>query len=313
MACGHRDREDEEEAKMRWNVSGWLRAIALLTVTFVSLEARAAGRIYLSSSDGNNQFHRYDIATNTWTTLRGYSTYAEFAVSPGGVLFAVATNGQIQQYNEANDTWSNVGVSTPISGDKGALQIDAQGRFWYHQVNQPNVYYYENGQWSSINVGTARGHRAELDPASGLLFVSRLYSLGGVLIDTNTKQVVGHNDFGSNWEWARFSSIVGQYLYAQASGDIWRFDLSNWSAAPVNMGHSIETFYPEATADRAGKFLYSVALGGGTFERFDLNTNTWSVLASSPGVGNHSIMAYVPEPATIGLLLAGGLILLRRR
>lgn len=294
-------------------LSGWLRAIALSTAALLSAEALADGRIYLSSSDGNNQFHRYDIATNTWTTLRGYSTFTEFAVSPGGVLHAVTTGGQIQMYNEGNDTWSNTGVSTPISGNKGGLQIDAQGRYWYHQVDQPNVYYYENGQWNSINVGTNRGHRAELDPASGLLFVSRRGVTGGVLINTNTKQIVGHNDFGSNGEWARFSSIVGQYLYAQDDDDIWRFDLNNWGAAPVSIGpNQVDSFYPEATADRAGNALYSVRLGGGRFGRYDIGSNSWTMLANSPSIGNHSILAFVPEPATI-CLLVGGLVLLRRR
>ncbi|MBN1953652.1 MAG: carboxypeptidase regulatory-like domain-containing protein, partial [Anaerolineae bacterium] len=264
------------------------------------------GLLYLTSLDsGNTTFSVYDPAADTWTSLAGYDTGCQMAVSTEGQLYAYRRSpAQIEVYDPAVDVWSYV-MAAPggASGSYCNLEITRDGEFLYTQANGTTLYYTSGGVWNTLALPFTTNVMGDYDPTTHQYVVGEYGTVHAHMINLDDWTIT---DFllgpGSNGEYARFSSILGnRYYYQTGSDPIRSYDLSNPSLPGQDHGVS-PGFYCSSAADRINEVIYTSALDGNQLFVFDPAAGTLTPLASHGSIGNHSSIAYAVPMGEMGYL-----------
>lgn len=255
-----------------------------------------SGVLYKHSLDANNQFDKYDIATNTWTPLNGYSSRLNM-VSVGGVLYALSeSTNMIQSYDPATDTWIDVLSGPNASLMPGNLERLPNGEFIAHAASSGNIHYTVGGAWTSVDLGFQPNAIGDFDPASNRLVVGEFETDRFHVIDVSSWAEVGQVALGgSNGETARAGAVLGSRFYTQYGfTNLLSFDIASVGDPQDHGGNTSYEFYDSIAADLSTGLIYVASLSGSSLKSWDSVGLSVTDLAGGFDNGNHSSLVWVP-------------------
>ena len=279
--------------------------------------------LYTTSTDTtSSNFLAYNPSTNSWGQKASINTCLQLTADKNGNVYAYdRISNEVKQYDPVTDTWANYlsGPNGWSSDNRGNLFVLNDGRVIMTKSTTSNLYLYDSGTWSTVNLGFSTNRVGDYDPENNQLVLGEYNSSNGHLLDLTTFSSTLFTGGPANGEWARFGEIANGHYYFKSGQWLADWDLSNNSLSPANLGTSQDNFYTSGAIDRDNDILYIVGLGGGhnSLTAFDLINGGYTNLANSPGttLGYHSTavvggVSVVPVPSaillsTIGLGLAG--------
>jgi len=281
--------------------------------------------------NGSGEFKKFDLISNTWSSLAnqsGYGNVAQSMVYMNGTLYAMRINYgnemySFRAYNPSTATW------TDLDGQaSGAQQYDFPpplasdgNRYLYTVVGneirpQPQRYDTVTGSWNTGTLlpGSSDGgesHQAPVyDGAQTLYYVGgdgggstdRVYKYD---LSTNTPTRIGSQIGTRSGVSGVFYNGSPYFLpYHGTTTDFQRYDLSTNNFIPLA---SLPYTTSSGTALISGGdgYLYATFGGGrSNFYRYNVSTDTWSSRASVPqGVSSGGDMTRINRTIYV---LAGG-------
>ena len=270
--------------------------LALFSIMPLAAQAQDEGVLYRVSLDsGNTDFSRYDIATDTWTTLAPFSTGSQMATSADGRLFGWnSIAGEIQEYSPMSDSWSFIQSIPPVTQSYGNLEYRANGEWVYTASNTPTLYYTVGGEWQTLALPFSPNAIGDYDPVTDTLVIGQYTTSFFHAVDMGSLTITSFTMDGSgNGERSRCGQIRnGRFYYETQSNPLRYLDLANNMAAPVDVAPSFG-FFPTCAVSETAEELYILSLEGLTLSRLDLPDSGSTPLAGHTSVGNHSSLTWV--------------------
>jgi hypothetical protein len=214
------------------------------------------GRLYAHRGNGLTEFARYDIASNTWTTLPSL---------PDGAVLGSAIDPVRREY-----------YAYGSYGDTNWYIFDLDAESWrvetipFFNVNDGGMAYVSRDEESGVYFvqgegGAGFGHRETVPPRVGDFTIKAAspVPLTCVTSDPNTGLVYAQANWGMDF-----------YVYDPLR-DIW----SALPAAPLNSGNNGGAAY-------LGGKIYTVYTGNSTsMGVYDITTDTWATIPNGLGMG----------------------------
>jgi len=224
-------------SKYNWTITGIIINTSKLTSSFtptsvsyaVPIAVSPAGNYYVQGASGSNSIYVYDSSGTSVTTITASDRYNSFAIDPSANKMYCAGNTTFGTLNLANNSFSTVSTSAPLSGCA----------FWNGSVYATTVTGYIVKQ---INVAT---------PTSQSVFFT---ASGNILADT-------YNSFSG------CATDGANYLYCmtRGTGFIYRFNIRNSSSFILLSTLNVSPLYGYTfglTCDLSNNLYFSV--GGAT-------------------------------------------------
>lgn len=297
--------------------------VAVGIIAAISLTAaQASPVVYTTSTDDEGGFFAYDTVGNTWSEKASISTNSQLAADNNGDIYALATDGSVQKYSSAGDSWSIVATGGLTSGNNN-LEALNDGRFVVSSHTSSSYQVYDSGVWSTGSWGFTASMLGDYDPFTNTLVVGQHNSEIFHLVDVSTFATTAFsNGAVTTGERRRAGSLLDGVFYQKwSNNDLVGTDISSAANLFTSLGDGpSDLWYPSSAADRENGLLYLSALGDGRhgFEVYDPSTGLFTVLADSPsGLGYHSTTIVgrvntvivnppsVPEPASLALMGLG--------
>lgn len=215
-------------------------------------------KLYFFQGNTQTEFMTYDTGTNTWDNTT--PAPAPATVADGGALaypgsgdyiyaFRGSSTAEFWRYSISGNTW------TVLTSAPGA--VAAGGFLQFHNSDSEYLYVFQGG-----NVQTFWRYSLINQNWQAASYPPNVISTNATLVS------IGNSD----------------YIYAfrsAGSQELWRFSASRLSWNSVSQTN----FTPGTGGDSeiAGSSIYALR-GGGTsyFNAYNINTNTWNFLASTP-------------------------------
>lgn len=281
--------------------------------------------------NGSGEFKKYDLISNTWSSLAnqsGYGNVAQSMVYMNGVLYAMRLNYgsntySLLSYNPSTATWTTLNAMA-----SGASEYDfppplaADGNRYLYTVltneirMQPQRYDVVSNSWNTGTLLPGDSDAGESHQIPVYDGAQTLYYTGGV--DSTSTDRVYKYDLSTNTptrigsQINTRSGVAGVYYngspyflpYYSTTTDFQRYDLSTNNFIPLS---SLPTTTSAGTAlvDGGDGYLYLTVGGGRTnFYRYNVSSDTWSSRANIPqGVNSGGGMTRINR--TIYTLVGG--------
>ena len=281
--------------------------------------------------NGSGEFKKYDLISNTWSSLAnqsGYGNVAQSMVYMNGVLYAMRLNYSsnvysLLSYNPSTTVWTALNAQA-----SGASEYDfppplaADGNRYLYTVftneirMQPQRYDVISNSWNTnalLPGTTDAGESHQIPVYDG---AQSLYYTGG--IDSTSTDRVYKYDLSTNTatrigsQINTRSGVSGVYYngspyflpYYSTTTDFQRYDLSTNNFIPLS-SLPTTTSAGAAIIDGGDGYLYLTVGGTRTnFYRYNVSSDTWSSRASVPqGVNSGGDMTRINR--TIYVLVGG--------
>jgi hypothetical protein len=241
--------------------------------------AGISGNSVLGMVNGSNYI--YDKTNGSWSVLP-YKMAVATGISGSNVVGM--GNGQSYVYNISSQKWTT--LAYPGGSDTHAYGISGNSVVgWYYGDNTTHGFLYDGVNYSSINYPGAT--HTNLYAIDGNRFIGGC-NYGGFLYDGTNWTILSYpgstytNPYGISGD-----NIVGVYGDSSGNRRSFLYDGTNWT-----------------TLDMPGTVHQTYVTG----------IDGSNVVGSYyDGAYNHGFIYTIPEPATIGLLALGGLLLRKRR
>jgi hypothetical protein len=271
-----------------------MRTLVLALLACVGTTANA-NVLYKHSLDANNQFDRYDIATDTWTPLNGYSSRLNMAFSDGRLYALNADTNMIQIYDPGFDSWTDVTAGPAADLAYGNLERLPDGEFVAHaSVGSSDIHYTVGGAWTTTNLGFQPDAMGAYDPDTNRLIVGEYATDQFHVIDVGTWTQVGQIALGGfNGEYARAGTILTGRFYTQYdSTNLLSFDIATISDIVDHGAGTSFQFYDSLAADPRTRTIYVCDLFGSQLQSWDSVGLSVTPLTGGPDNGNHSSIVW---------------------
>lgn len=260
--------------------------------------------------NATGEFKRFDLVTNIWTNLQA-------APSPTNKRYnLINENGRVTalqldwgnertsvlRYNVTANSWATIS-QTPTSNNYDApLPFTYDGSRYGYAVMGAEIrgemyrFDFQTGTWDTStlinsNSDNTQYHQALMhDNVNSIFFAGGLWSSNTDklyrkdLTDGSVTQIGAQFQSSSGFAGLHYQNAL--YMLANGSSDFYKFDLA--TNAYVQLA-SLSTTPSDGLSLVSGGdgFLY-LAYGNSrnTFQRYNVSTNSWSTLASSPQVLN---------------------------
>jgi len=284
-----------------WNFSPTRNNTLALTTYIVNWSKliQSFDFIYAFGGDNTNEFWRYDISGNSWSSM----STAPSNVAGGGALtydgsdFIYAFGGdntnEFWRYDIFGNSWSSMSTAPSNVAGGGALVYDGSSYLYALRGNNKNDFWRYDisaNSWSSMTQVASN-----VKDGGALVYdgSSYLYAFRG-----NNKKDFWRYDISGN-SWSSMTQVASNvkdggalvydgssYIYAfggNNTNEFWRYDISgnSWSSmaiAPSNVA------WGGALTHDGSSYIY--AFGGNNtneFWRYDISGNSWSSMATALG------------------------------
>jgi WD40 repeat protein len=306
-----------------------LFAIVCLVIVFISQEANAALELLVTSRNTNNVL-RYDGVTGTFidefvtSGSGGLSAPGGIAFRQDGYIYVTSLNtGQasVKRYNAKTGAFVDNFTSERPSFPYAGLIFGPEGNLYTATETYENVYRYNGQTGAFIDEFLSGGNNmATVGLAFGPddnLYVSNIFNKSIDRYDGNTGVFI--DEFVSSDDTLTIYPIGLVFgpdgnLYASGNSGVYRFNGSTGTfidefvtsgsgglGLPINL-----TFGPDNN-------LYVCNFNDHEILRYNGQTGDFiDVFASGGGLDRAADLVFIPEPASLSLLLAGCIALLKR-
>lgn len=174
------------------------------------------GYIYVIRGNGTNNFFRYSIASNTWSTMASLpttSTYGSAMVIKNGKIYAAIGNltTNMYVYDVSGDSWST-GTAAPEKFLYGSifLSIDSNRAFAFAGDNSPDMWQFNYPSATTAYEGNAT-HISQTFTIPGIYDYAGITAQVNIPAGTSVEFSTRTSDDGSNWSNWSLSSNTKYY------------------------------------------------------------------------------------------------------
>jgi streptogramin lyase len=281
-------------------------SILLIFSSFASAE-----NIYVSCA-GNGSIYKFDTSGNRSTFASGLNNPQGLAFDRSGNLYTATSSG-IYKFNQSGNR------STFASGlnNPQGLTFDSSGNLYAASYADQAIYKFDSSGNKSTFASDLHGLPEGLTFDNGGNLYVGVHGLAS-LPNFYEGSIYKYNSSGQKSWFAYWNINIGvpMGLAFDGSGNLFMSDYARLRISKFDSSGNRSTFAsdlsnPYGLAFGSGGNLYTALYGNGTIMKFDSSGNS-SIFAS--GLSQPTfITTDIPEPATLLLFAAGGLILRRKR
>ncbi|HRI10663.1 MAG TPA: DUF4215 domain-containing protein, partial [Nannocystaceae bacterium] len=259
--------------------------------------------VYLTSSNGQQGFYGYNIATNMWSTLANPPNVTRSQITnDGSSVYLLGSNNVIYKYNPATNAWTTDPTPGPNANEAGNplgyFKWTNQG-FYYLKDGSVNLRHYKNNAWALITLAGNGSSAGSWDRANNELYIRTYAQLGFRVINTTNDTVARTiTDATAVGENNRTGSLSGGFFYDRFSNSTIQ-KLDKTTGAKTNTGVTPVSDHCGTDTDLNTGLIYFSGYGGQStsFQRFNPANNSIQTLANQPSVPDHStITVLIPPP-----------------
>ncbi|MEW6741560.1 MAG: hypothetical protein AB1486_02280 [Planctomycetota bacterium] len=272
--------------------------------------AAAGGKVYYTDCNSfgpTTPFYEYDVVTDTWSAKASipFANTTQLTADESGNVYSLPEDGNIYRYDPTGDTWNLVmaGPAAAVGRNAIAMFETHAGEFYWARDFTTTLYYTSGGVWNSVATPRTISSGADVDRATGWIYIRIVSDLGFFAFDPGTVSFPKICDqSGGVGENARVGVLYNNEFFARTftgtymATDVGTCSLRDTGVAPTSTHSS-------SAGDGAGN-IYSNGWNDDTiFEVYNVPSNTLTSLAAAPDIaGNaHSTLVHTPGALSTGL------------
>ena len=150
----------------------------------------AGAKVYYSDSNSygpTTPFFEYDVASDVWTPRADipHPNTTQLAADETGTVYALPEDGNVYRYDPGGDAWVLVMVGPAAAVGRNNISFfEANGgEFYWGRDATTTLYYTSGGTWNSIGTPRTISSGADVDRATGILYIRTYSQLGFFAFD----------------------------------------------------------------------------------------------------------------------------------